>query len=126
MSIYHQLGVSKQGDVLVVRFGEHRILDEAVVNRIGNELYSVADRADCHNLLLNFASVVGLSSLMIGKLLMLQRKMESKGGKFKLCDLGPELQEVISTTKLDQILDVWDSEQDALGAFAYHTVPTVA
>jgi anti-sigma B factor antagonist len=124
MSIYHQLGVSKKGDVLVVRFGEHRILDEAVVNRIGNELYDVADRADCHHLLLNFASVAGLSTLMVGKLLMLQRKMESKGGKLKLCDLGPELQEIVTSTKLDQILDTWDSEQDALGAFAYHATPT--
>jgi anti-anti-sigma factor len=121
MSNYHQLGVSKHGDVLVVRFGEHRILDEAVVNRIGNEFYNVADRADCHKLLLNFASVVGLSSLMVGKLLMLQRKMESKGGKLKLCDLGPELKEVVSSTKLDQILDIWDDEQDAVKAFACHT-----
>jgi anti-anti-sigma regulatory factor len=47
--------------------------------------------------------------------------MESKGGKLNLCDLGPELKEFLISTKLDQILDIWDSEQDAVKAFAYHT-----
>jgi len=121
MPTYHHLGVWKQGDVLVVRFGEHRILDEPTVRKLGEELYGVAERADCHNLLLNFSSVVGLSSLMIGKLLMLQRTMESKGGKLKLCELGAELQEVVSSTKLDQVFDIWEGEQDALKAFAYGT-----
>ena len=89
MYAYRHLGVWKHGDVLSVRFGEHRILDEATVRMLGDELYAVADRPDCHHLLLNFASVVALSSLMVGKLLMLQRKMVSKGGKLKLCELGP-------------------------------------
>jgi len=115
--VYHQLGVWKHGDVIVVRFGEHQILDELTVKKIGDELYHVADRPDCCHLLLDFASVVGLSSLMVGKLLMLQRKMESKGGKLKLCEVGPELQEVVTSTKLDQVFDIWDSEQDALKAF---------
>ena len=119
MSVYRHLAVWKHGDVIAVRFGEHRILDEATVRLLGEELYAVADRPDCHNLLLNFASVVALSSLMVGKLLMLQRKMVSKGGKLKLCEMGPELQDLVSGTKLDQIFDIWEGEQDALRAFSF-------
>ncbi len=118
MSVYRHLAVWKHGDVIAVRFGEHRILDEATVRLLGEELYAVADRPDCHNLLLNFASVVGLSSLMVGKLLMLQRKMVSKGGKLKLCEMGPELQDLIGGTKLDQIFDIWENEPDAVRAFS--------
>jgi anti-anti-sigma factor len=125
MYAYRHLGVWKHGDVLSVRFGEHRILDEATVRMLGDELYAVADRPDCHNLLLNFASVVALSSLMVGKLLMLQRKMESKGGKLKLCELGPELQDLVSGTKLDQIFDIWEGEQDALRAFSFGSAAKV-
>jgi anti-sigma B factor antagonist len=116
--IYHYLGVRRQGEVVVIRFGEHRILDEAAVEKIGNELHGVADRANCHNLLLNFASVVSLTSLMLGNLLLLKKNIEAKGGKLRLCQVAPEIREIFAATKLGQIFDIQESEQDALRAFA--------
>jgi anti-sigma B factor antagonist len=110
--------VRKQGDIIVVRFGEHRLLDERAVERLGDELYSVADRADCQKLLLNFASVEGITSMMLGKLVMIQKKMNAKGGKLKLCDLAPEVQEVFAATKLNQIFDILESEGEGVAAFA--------
>ena len=53
-SVYRHLGVRKQGDIIVVRFGEHRLLDERAVERLGDELYSVADRADCQEVAAQF------------------------------------------------------------------------
>ena len=35
--IYHHLGVSKHADRVVVRFGDHRILDELTVKKISDE-----------------------------------------------------------------------------------------
>jgi anti-sigma B factor antagonist len=124
--VYHQLAVWKHGNVMAVRFGEHRILDELAVRNIGDELYAVAERADCPNVVLNFVGVVGVSSLMIGRLLLLQRRIISRGGKLKLCEIGPDLQEVVSSTKLDQIFDIWDTEQDALAAFGKTPTPATA
>ena len=121
MSVYRHLGVWRQGNVAVVRFGEHRILDELAVKTIGDELNEIADHMDCRNLVLNFTSVVGLSSVMLGKLLMLQRKMALKGGNLKLCEIEPEIQEVFTTTKLNHILDIRESEDDAIRAFASDT-----
>jgi anti-sigma B factor antagonist len=109
--------VSKRGNVTLVRFGEHRILNEVAIDLIGDELYGVADRPDCCKLLLNFAGVEYLSSLMLGKLVMLKKKIESQGGKLKLCDIGPEIGEVFKTTSLDQVLDIRENEVDALKAF---------
>jgi anti-anti-sigma regulatory factor len=54
---------------------------------------------------------------MLGKLLMVKRRMESKGGKLKLCNLDPEVLEAFRSTNLDHILDIRDSELDALKAF---------
>ena len=117
MSVYRHLGVWRQGEVVVVRFGEHRILDERTVDIIGDELYAVAEQEDCRNLLLNFSSVDRLSTVMLGKLLMVNKKMEAKGGKLKLCSIGPEIRQVFDTTKLDRILDVHGSEAEGLRAF---------
>ncbi len=116
--VYRHLGVWKEKDVTIVRFGEHRILDELTVNKLGDELYSVADHADCKRLLLNFASVDHLTTLMLGKLLMLRRKMESKGGKFALCELEPRVREVFASTNLDKIVAMYDSEVDAVRALS--------
>jgi anti-sigma B factor antagonist len=116
--IYHHLGVWKRGDVLIVRFGDHQILDEATVQKISDELYAVADREDCHHLLLNFASVTHVTSLMLGKLLMLRRKMAAKGGKLKLYDVEPEVRDVFAATGLHSLLDIRESEAEALQALA--------
>jgi anti-sigma B factor antagonist len=118
MPLFRRLGVWKEGDVVIVRFGEHRNLDERAIDKIGDELYALADHPDCLKLLLNFASVIGLSSLMLGKLLMLGNKMQRKGGQLKLCEVGPEVQDVFDSTKLSRILDICQSEADGLAAFA--------
>jgi len=118
MLIYHHLGVWKHGDVVVVRFGDHHVLDELTVRKIAEELYSVADRENCHHLVLNFSGVLALSTLMLGKLLVLRKKMTCKGGRLVVCDLGPEVHDVLAAMKLDTILEIMDSEADALKALA--------
>ncbi len=116
--LLRHLAVWKERDVMVVRFGEHRILDELTVNKLSEELYQVAERPDCRKLLLNFASVEHLTTLMLGKLMMLRRKMEAKGGRFALCDLEPRVREVVATTNLDKIVTIYESEGEAIRAMA--------
>jgi anti-anti-sigma factor len=113
----HFLGLRKQGDVIVIRFGEHRILDELTVKKFGDELFQVAERTDCHNVLLNFFGVVGLSSAMLGIMLMLRKKISQKSGKIKLCLVGPEIMDVFNATKLGQLFEILGSEQQGLKAF---------
>jgi anti-sigma B factor antagonist len=117
-SLCHYLGVRNQGGVMVVRFGEHRILDELTIKKFGDELIRVADRDDCHDLLLNFIGVIGLSSVMLGIMLMLRKKMSLKPGRIKLCNVGPEIMDVFHATKLGQLFEILGAEQDALKAFA--------
>jgi anti-sigma B factor antagonist len=117
-SLCHSLGLRKQGGVIVIRFGEHRILDELVIKKFGEELLHVADRPECHDLLLNFTGVVGLSSAMLGIMLMLRKKMSQKPGKLKLCQVGPEIMDIFHATKLGQLFEILDSEQQAVKAFA--------
>ncbi|MGA2253727.1 MAG: STAS domain-containing protein [Thermoguttaceae bacterium] len=114
----HYLGLRKQGNVIVIRFGEHRILDEITVKKFGDELFHVAERTDCHNVLLNFFGVVGLSSAMLGIMLMLRKKISQKSGKIKLCQVGPEIMDVFHATKLGQLFEILGSEQQGLKAFA--------
>jgi anti-anti-sigma factor len=116
-SLCRFLGVRKHGVVMVIRFGEHRILDEASVKKFGDELFQVAERSDCKNVLLNFTGVDGLSSAMLGVLLMLRKKINEKQGKLKLCLVSPAIMEVFHATKLGKIFEILGTEQQALHAF---------
>ena len=99
----YRLESREHGDAVVVHFGACRILDDRAVNAIGLELYGVADRDDVRRLIL-------------GKTLMLRSDMASKGGSLILCGLMPELKRLLAITKLDWILDIENTAEDALKA----------
>ena len=80
MPAYHYLGVRNDGAVIVVHFGKCRVLDIVTADQIGDDLYRLADESECRNLLLNLSGITGLSSVMLGKLLVLRKKMECKRG----------------------------------------------
>ena len=107
---YCHLEVGENGDVIVVRLGKHPVLDELTVNKISDELLGVADRPDCHRLLLDFSGVVHLSSSMLAKLATLHGKMEPKGEKLRLCGVNSRLRSVFAITRLDGLFDITDSE----------------
>jgi anti-sigma B factor antagonist len=112
------LTVWKSEDVHVVRFDGRQVLDIVTADGIGDELYDLIDQPDCQNLLLNFSGIVGLSSVMLGKLLVVRMKRQCKRGQVKVCTIGPEVYEVFSETKLGQIIDIRESEAEALEAFS--------
>ncbi len=118
MPAYHYFGVRNDGAVIVVHFGGCRILDIVTADQMGDDLYRLADEADCRNLLLNFSGVTGLSSVMLGKLLVLRKKMQQKRGKLKLCDVGSEVLDVFAATKLNRLFETAGDEAEALQAFA--------
>ena len=63
---------------------------------------------DCSN-------VKVLSSEMLSKLILLQRRLKLKDGKLILCGMRGEVREVLSWTKLDQFFEIHeDAEPDAV------------
>jgi anti-sigma B factor antagonist len=116
MLSYCHLEVEKNGDLIVVRLGKLRVLDERTVKEISDELLGVADRPDCHRLLLDFSGVAQLSSAMLAQLVRLHRKIEPKGEKLRLCGISSELRSAFTTTRLDRLFDITDNKADAIKA----------
>ncbi len=110
------LQVTPHGDVLVVRFLDAQLAG-GLPDEVGAELYALAAKEDCSKLLLNFSAVEFLASDMLGKIVVLNKKMKQKGGKLVLCKLCPNLRQILATTKLDMILTVKDTEAEGLTAF---------
>jgi anti-sigma B factor antagonist len=118
MSVNRRLNVSEVGDVTVVRFVDRRILDEANIQEMGQELFQIVEEQGKKQLLLNFSGVEFLSSAALGKLITLDKRVKGHSGKLMLSNIRPEIYEVFKITRLNTTLDIKDDEADALAAFA--------
>ena len=117
MAVHRRLQLSQVGEVSVVRFVDRKILDEANIQELGQELFQLIEGEKLKNLLLNFSSVEFLSSAALGKLITLDKKVKANGGKLKLSNIRPEIYEVFAITKLNKLFDIKDDEADALASF---------
>ena len=117
MSQQQRLNVSEVGDVTVVRFVDQKILDEAKIQQLGQELFELVETDGRSKILLNFTIVEFLSSAALGKLITLDKKVKGQGGTLKLSNIRPEIYEVFAITKLNKLFDIKDDEVDALAAF---------
>ncbi len=113
-----RLQISTEGSVTVCRFTDHKILDEAKIQQLGEELSALALSRDHKKLLLNFEHVEFLSSAALGKLISVKKKASQSATELKLCSIRPEIFEVFRITNLDQVFDIDDDQEAALAGFA--------
>ena len=117
MATHRRIEVSKVGDVTVVNFTDRKILDEAGIQELGAELFSLVEHDNRRAILLNFANVDFLSSAALGKLITLDRKVKTAKGRLKMCRIKPEILEVFQVTKLNKVFDIRGEEAEAISAF---------
>ena len=113
-----RLEVEEIGDVTVVNFVDRKILDEQNIQIIGEQLFELVDSEGKKKILLDFKNVDYLSSAALGKLITLNKKANTSGGKLVLCNIRPEIKEVFEITKLDKFFKFMEDEHVGLQAFA--------
>jgi anti-anti-sigma factor len=101
LSTRRVLDVEDEGDATIVRFVHGRIMDEAIIMAIGQQLFSLVELGR-HNVRIDFTGVDLLASAMLGKLVSMQKRLQAVGGHLVLCNLDPALQEDLATSKLDK------------------------
>ena len=111
------LEIEQNGDVTLAKLTSRKILDEETTVLIGNQLLSLVKVQGCRKLILNFATVERLASVMLGKLVALNRQITAVGGRLALCQITPPVFEIFEILKLDQLLNIYEDEQQALASF---------
>lgn len=105
-------------EVLVVNFTDAKILDEARIQQIGQELMNCATTAaQKKKMLLNFLGVQFMSSAMIGKLVLLNKKCKTDEVILKMCSISPNVMEVFKITRLNKVFEIFDDQEKALKSF---------
>ena len=112
-----RIDVTKTGDVSVVRFRDRKILDEAAIQELGSELFSLVELDNRKTILLDFEGVEFLSSAALGKLITFDRKVKTSKGRLKMCGIAPGILEVFQVTKLNKVFDIRPDAAEALAAF---------
>lgn len=110
------LEYSEENGVSVVYFQHARILDEATVQTLGNELVEAGARAKTGKLLLNFRNVLLMSSAMIGKLVDLRNRCKKNDIKLAFCEITENVAEVFNIMKIHDLVDIYPEEAAALTA----------
>jgi anti-sigma B factor antagonist len=105
------------GEVTMVRFLDRKIIDAANIQELGDELFSLVEKEQRKNVLLNFNNVEFLSSAALNKLIILDKKVKAHTGKLRMCNLKPEIYEVFAITRLNQLFDIKNTEAEALAGF---------
>jgi anti-anti-sigma factor len=108
------LEVEQIQDVTVAKFTTRNILTEEKMTVLGRQLLSLGDQVGRGPLVLNFGGVERLSREMLGKLVALQRRVEERGGRMKLCRISPALLEIFKILRLTRVFTICDEEQEAL------------
>jgi anti-anti-sigma factor len=121
MSDYHRVATSlwESGEkrVTVVEILDGRLWGPTLLQELVQELAVLLEREPHKDVLLDLARVDYISSAALNRLLNFRKRVQDAGGRFKLCNLRPSVEEVFVTTRFNQILDIHPNKADALAAY---------
>jgi anti-sigma B factor antagonist len=73
-----------------------------------------------NRILLNLEGVVSISARALGEIVSIYVTVNKNGGQFKLFNLKPLVRELMETTKLLTVFDVFENESQAVAGFQSH------
>lgn len=104
--------------ISVIRFLEPQLFDERTVRDVAEQIAAaLPNDGRPLRVVLDFSSVNLISSSLLSKLILLQRRVDGTGGKLRLCEISPVLQQVFRTSNLDRLFAIDRDQRAALSAF---------
>lgn len=120
MATYRHFEVEIIDDVTVVRLVDPRLSDTMSVNELQDELLLLLDRDATKKLLVNFQKVTHCSTSVINGLLRAKKKLMTRSGQVKLCNMHRLIREAFQLLNLDgTVFHIHDTEAESLAAFGY-------
>jgi anti-anti-sigma factor len=96
--------VERSGNVKIITFSGSQIRD--VENMISTELEGHTDGLEECHLLLDFTNVEYLTSVELGTLIGLDKRMKESGGRLTLFNMCAHVYEVFTITRLETLLGI--------------------
>ena len=104
--------------VLVVKFNDRQLFDERTVREVSEQIaLALPNDGSPIRLVIDFADVALISSSLLSKLILLQRRVDTSHGKLRLCEMTPVVQSVFRTSNLDRLFTIDRDQRASLAAF---------
>jgi anti-anti-sigma factor len=105
------------GGVTVVRFAVRVLRDDRIIRALFEQLERLVDAAERRRLVLNFNGVEAFASYAVGKLIVLNNKLQPPAGRLALCNLTPIIDEIVNIMRLRRMFNIYRTEQEAIQSF---------
>ena len=102
------------GGVVVLTFLPGLVAGSESLERLGEVTIAIGD---CKHVVLDLSRLRVITSLFLGMLVALQRRLVAAERRLKICGLSAGQRDIFKTTKLDMVFDICDDEGIALGSF---------
>ena len=106
------------GGVHVILFSGRTVLDSLQADALGEALRAYIERIEAPKVVLDLGSVQHLSSSALSMLLTINSTATIRGGKLCLANVRDELLEMFMVTKIDTVLRIHKSTDDAVQSLA--------
>jgi len=112
-----RIQVNDANGIKIVRFNDRLLFDERTVREVSEQIaISLPSDGTPIRLVLDFSEVNLISSSMLSKLILIQRRIDATRGKLRLCELSPILQQVFRTSNLDRLFAIERDQRTSLEA----------
>lgn len=95
---YFDLNVD--GDLAIASIRSEQLTEEDNLEQLGVELFALVDQFQYIKVIVDLSPLRYVTSAVLGKFITLHRKLGRNGGQLILCHIHPDLEEVLSTSKL--------------------------
>lgn len=114
----------QEGDVTIVRFTTDHIADEDYVHQARQELRELSERVG-GKMVVSLANVRFMASVGLGILVEINKVRKRANAQLHVCDMRPSIRWMFSSTKIDRVLGIYDTMEEAIAAFGNLPRPDV-
>jgi anti-anti-sigma factor len=114
---HHWLDREDVDGLTVVRVRLAQLRGEDTAQEVFALLYALVDEAGRNRIVLNLGRVETLDSAALGKLVLLNHKLQAAGGRLALCGLGPAADQALQAMHVVGTFTVCASEEEAVRSF---------
>ncbi|HDP75938.1 MAG TPA: anti-sigma factor antagonist [Bacteroidales bacterium] len=109
------IDVEKINDVMVISFSENSKLNVTVTQKIKTKVIKVI--TPNAKVALNLSGVSYVDSTGFGMLLSILRHCKNSNASLKLCNISPEVMELVKLLQLQTVFDIRESVDDCIKSF---------
>jgi anti-sigma B factor antagonist len=102
--------------VKLVHLKASALLDEQEVEALGQALLDLAEIPG-QRVVLSFLGVTHITSVVLNKLVLVQRRLQESGGEMRLADIDPHVYEMFTITRLDRNFRIFERDEEAVASF---------